>query len=221
MKNKLISFFAIFIVSLSAMAQRNEIFVSYGIAPQGIGEVPSSWKNIASLSSLKGYPYVHPTYSDKQTGSNSGAFSIGYMHKIVAGLSLGASYSYFTTNRNIMYDESDFKMNLADCSKKNHAILALAKYEWLSIGRFSIYSRAGIGVKISSNYTVNPDAEVYKGSDISTIPVFNDGKNKYAYVAYQILPICADFRVVPYVYIFAEGGYGSIGCFQCGVKTKF
>ncbi|MDE6716372.1 MAG: hypothetical protein K2J74_07830 [Muribaculaceae bacterium] len=220
MKKQLISLLTICIIAISAAAQSNEFFVSYGVAPQGLGNTPSSWRTIASVSSSTEFPFVHPTYDDKQTGGNNGAFTVGYMHKVVAGLSFGASYSYFTTSRHISYDEADLKMDLADCTKKNHVVLALAKYQWLNIGRFSLYSRAGVGVKISSSYTINVLPQNVGGKEYGS-RTWNGGTKDYAYVAYQVMPLGVDFRVVPFVYIFAEGGYGSTGCFQCGIKTKF
>lgn len=220
MKNQLISILAICFAAISAAAQSNEFFVSYGVAPQGIDNTPLSWKTIATVSSSTKFPYVHPTYSDKQTGGNNGSFTVGYMHKVIAGLSLGASYSYFTTTRNIVYDERDLYADLAVCSKKNHVVLALAKYQWLKVGRFSIYSRAGIGVKISGSYTIDAQPQNIDGVEYGGI-TWNGGKKKYTYIAYQVMPLGVDFRIVPFVYIFAEGGYGSTGCFQCGIKTKF
>lgn len=206
----LILCFAIACICFTQRAQAesaNEVFVAYGYAPQGTGVKPEVTLNLGQASSSLNPTDYLASYKAKN-GTN--AFTIGYLRSISNHIAIGLTYSYFQSK----YDVDVFNKN--DIAKSNnHAVMITGKYTWLTKEKFSLYSRAGIGIRFcgKNEYSLPESSELLK---ISYSNVKSGTK-----LAYQVSAIGFEYHIINALSVFAEGGIGNSGCVLCGIKTHF
>lgn len=176
-----------------AQAQRHEIYVAYGQAPIGAQSKTIFGKN--STASLKNENY-------------NGSLSVGYAYCMSSRFSLGLSYSYSTYDSQVVLGAS---IPVADVKTTNHLFLINTKFEWLKIKSFSLYTRGGIGVKYCNKLT-------YENVNAMYTP---DERKAEKFLAWQISVLGAEWRFIPHLAIFVEGGAGMQGCLLAGLRTHF
>lgn len=158
--------------------------------------------------------------------NHKSGFSVGVAKSILPRLSIGLQYSY---NRASAVADTDitFRWSLSESTYtrtnlsevlankwENHTVLAFAKYDWLSVGRFSLYSKLGGGLRFSKS-------NVWLNRNYAFDVKYSVDKTSSTHFAYQITPLGVDFKLFPFFSIFAEGGYGYVGCLSVGLKARF
>ena len=138
----------------------------------------------------------------------SGTISVGYAYCMSSRFSLGLSYTYSTYDTQVVLGSSS---PLADVKTTNHLFLINTKFEWLKIKSFSLYTRGGIGVKYCNKLT-------YENVNAMYTP---DERKAEKFLAWQISVLGAEWRFIPHLALFVEGGAGMQGCLLAGLRTHF
>lgn len=199
------------LISCLAVSAQNEIYVGYGAFPIGHKFSPTVSQYAPELSSSypsKDFWWEHKYQDMKATSS----VSVMYFRQIINRFSVGLSYTYF---KNKPDDFVSFN-SLGEPSVHNHTVLALVKYKWLHSGRFSLYSRGGMGARFAKATFAGDDSYIAKEEHS---PIIKDDSS--ASFAWQVSPIGAEFEILPFLSVFAEAGIGTQGCVLAGLKTSF
>ena len=199
------------LISCLAVSAQNEIYVGYGAFPIGHKFSPTVSQYAPELSSSypsKDFWWGHKYQDMKATSS----VSVMYFRQIINRFSVGLSYTYF---KNKPDDFVSFN-SLGEPSVHNHTVLALVKYKWLHSGRFSLYSRGGMGARFAKATFAGDDSYIAKEEHS---PIIKDDSS--ASFAWQVSPIGAEFEILPFLSVFAEAGIGTQGCVLAGLKTSF
>lgn len=180
-----------------AQAQRHEIYVAYGLSPKGAQSKPV-------FAPVKKDQLQYSLSDEKM----SGTISVGYAYCMSSRFSLGLSYTYSTYDTQVVLGSSN---PLADVKTTNHLFLINTKFEWLKIKSFSLYTRGGIGVKYCNKLT-------YENVNAMYTP---DERKAEKFLAWQISVLGAEWRFIPHLALFVEGGAGMQGCLLAGLRTHF
>ena len=220
----------ILLLSVAFMIKMNaqtEIYVNIGLFPQG--HIPSPTTELQTSTTALSSTESKQIINNYHTPNGHPAFTIGVLRPIIPNLSIGVQYSYFTSsafaNSNIIFhpmasSDSELKIKVGDVLKadsKNHVILAIANFNWLKKGKLSLYSKIGAGIRIS-NSTLKVTDKLY---DADLIGLKDPASLSKSYFAYQITPLGVDYKIIKFLSIFAEGGYGDTGCINAGIKASF
>lgn len=161
--------------------QRHEISLCYGAAPV------TDWID---------------SYSDMLTGlftgetsdlDGWGAVTVIYNFRLTRSFSLGGQVVYSS-------NEEKFRRTGSTIDNRYWSVMPTAKWCWLNLRIFSLYSRVGVGATFSRSKTVGR-------SDSTT------------QFAFQVSPVGLEFggRLAA----FAEGGIGVSGCLLIGARYRF
>ncbi|MDE6048381.1 MAG: hypothetical protein K2G09_01630 [Paramuribaculum sp.] len=137
-----------------------------------------------------GYTQMDATNMHKGVGKVKnawGAINIGADFKVLPKLYVGPSYSFSST-------ESKSDINLY-----YHVIMLNARYEYMNLGMFKMYSHLGVGADITHVGAKN---------------IANKG-----YFAFQVSPICVSAGIADKVALFGELGFGAQGLLNIGVRV--
>ncbi len=196
---------------LAVSAQKNEVYVSYGIAPVWNEFMPEYIHYIpfASSNEYMGGVWAESRYKDLKT---TGSINVMYLRHIIRGLSIGVSYSYYSTTAGYWIPQN---AGLENPKTHTHVAMVTGKYKWLSFKRLSLYSRAGIGVVVNKGvFDRNED----KALDPENTRIVKENSTQFAW---QVSGLGVEFKAIPHLSIFIEGGAGSQGCFLAGLKADF
>ncbi len=202
------------LISWFAVSAQNEIYVGYGAFPIGHKFSPTVSQYATGYYPLPPEFFtperwlIHKYQDMKATSS----VSVMYFRQIINRFSVGLSYTYFKNKP----DDFVSLNSLGEPSVHNHTALALVKYKWLHSGRFSLYSRGGIGARFAKATFAGDDSYIAKEEHS---PIIKDDSS--ASFAWQMSPIGAEFEILPFLSVFAEAGIGTQGCILAGLKTSF
>ncbi|MDD4819478.1 MAG: hypothetical protein PHD21_01395 [Flavobacteriales bacterium] len=165
--------------------KRNEISVGYGFAP--VQDMFGTLETIVSFGLFT-----------RENSTSIGAISAGYSYHVSKVVSLGATYA-FSSGESDLYTAGSFSGHV---KQQFHAVMAMGKFNWLNRKSFTMYSKVGIGVLLSSC----------------------DGDNKEldqnsTMVAFQWSPLGMEFGND--IAGFVEMGMGNCGFLQAGVRFRF
>lgn len=184
MRKKVLFIVAAVAFAMPAVGQkmpRHEVSVSYGAAPV------TDWID---------------SYSDMLTGiftgessdlDGWGAVTVGYNFRLTGSFSLGAEVVYSS-------NAQKFRRTKSTIDNRYWSVMPHAKWCWLNLRIFSLYSRVGVGATFSKSKAVGK-------SDSTT------------QFAFQVSPV--GIEVGGRLAAFAEGGIGVSGCFLIGARYRF
>ncbi|MDD6006802.1 MAG: outer membrane beta-barrel protein [Bacteroidales bacterium] len=185
-----------------AMAQkeysRHEIYVAYGLSPKG-----KESKGILGTDDVAGVAFSNANEENNNT------FSIGYAYCMSSRFSLGLSYTYSTYKSDVVLGSS---IPLANTKTTNHMALINLKFQWLKYRNFSLYSRGGVGAKFCSKVKLsNVKEELYTPEEQKSKKI----------LAWHVSIGGLEWRFIPNLAVFVEGGVGMQGSFLAGLRTHF
>lgn len=198
MKKLIILIFTLSLAYLS-YAQKSdfshELFASYGVSPL-----------IHESFSYPGNFWGKPTFSLLSENKRAwGVVNIGYSYSLSKNYSMGLSYSYSTSKIDYRLPNAAF----IDATREDryHIVMPYAKYQWFTHRLITLYSKAGIGVIFGK-------CKVIPGPTTQTQSTTEKGR----FFAWHLSPIGVEFGKSAAV--FFEGGVGTMGYVQVGVKLK-
>lgn len=125
-----------------------------------------------------------------------GTVSVTIDHKFADRLWAGLSYTFSTASA-----EHATAKRPGDLTW--HALMLNGRYEWYKNGALTLYSHAAIGVLV-----IYCSPEVRESYNVE-------------HMAFQASPICVQYDLGAHAAIFAEGGYGSEGVVNAGLRIGF
>ena len=158
------------LISWFAVSAQNEIYVGYGAFPIGHKFSPTVSQYAPELSSTRppSPEFFTPEFWWKrkyQDMKATSSVSVMYFRQIFNRFSVGLSYTYFKNKP----DDFVSLNSLGEPSVHNHTVLALVKYKWLHSGRFSLYSRGGIGARFAKATFAGDDSYLAKEEDRKSV----------------------------------------------------
>ena len=156
--------------------------------------------------------------------------NLSYLYHLNEKIALGAIATYGTQSyefensfakKNLIPDGGfDSRKSVAEVKQSFLNIMATAQYRWFKDSRVQFYSKAGLGFchlpKFSGTFSNDTDP-----TDVVEEEMSQDISDSRIKLAWQIIPIGADFPVGHNLTIFAEGGLGTSYCVQAGLKARF
>lgn len=137
------------------------------------------------------------------------AISLGIDYRVVGGLYLGAcltsggKFSELTNDNPMKYVE-------AEASYKTTYVLFNCRFEWLKLKSVRLYSRGGLGIGLTSKAKITADAI----DDIEVLATRGPSEK----MAWQFSPAGIEYRLLRFLGVFAEGGFGNQGNMLAGVR---
>ncbi len=202
-------FFFFCLLAACALAQertsRHEVFAGYGAAP---------------LVSLPGTDILCTSANTHYVIDNKrfwGAINVGYLYHFSRNAAVGIAYSYASAKRDVSLRNA--AANSAVMKNDCHSVMLTGKYAWLHSGRFSLYSRVGLGLMLVKKATFELDSAVSGTGDEKDFS--GDVAKSKTRVAWQAMPLAAEYSLSRHLYLFLEAGAGTSGCGIAGVKVCF
>lgn len=197
-------------ISLSSQ-KRIEFFGGYSVGSE-VGKYPtvSAPKVMVGLGSITALG---------ETETNKNALTLGLNLRIYKNLSVGLSWTGLNSiTYSVIYPTLIDKTPFLYMKYKSNAVLFNVKYDWAKIGNFHFYSRGGVGAVFISKPSLswsNNNTYVEPSQGL----VWKDGNEAVKKFAWQISYLGLEYRPLPFVGLFAEGGLGYQGAFLAGLKV--
>lgn len=176
MKKLLLIILIVFSSTCAASARDTEISLGYGALPamKSLGVYHGHWKGIDTW----------------------GAFNASIDHRFAPSLWVGLNYTYSSGQSHHAVDNRYGEVTW-------HGLMVNARYEWLTSGRWTLFSHVGVGVLV----------EYYS-------PSWEESWNR-TNMAFQLSPIGAQYELMKHAALFAEAGFGVQGIIKAGVRIGF
>lgn len=179
-----------------------EFFAAYGFSP--LASIYESGIDFPSDPVL-GPTAVYGTKNEK----SSGTVNAGFLIHVSKPFAIGLSYTYNSTESDIVLGSAE---KYGTLKNRCNTIMFNAKFRWLNIKAFSLYSRAAAGIMMKKGDLSGMSSVVeghFAGVDLD--------ENTFAW---HISPIGLDWNLASHFALFAEGGVGASGYAMAGIKFK-
>lgn len=208
MKKIIINLIIVFSCICSVAAKdRLEIWGGYSLG-SAIGNVPE-----VSAPYLKSLGTNMELYNHRR---HHEALSLGFNVRIIKNLSIGLSWTGLNSySFDFRLYNSKPEVPVVSSKYNTNTVLFNLKYQWAKFSIFRLYSRGGIGAVFISAPKRSGDILYQNYSEDFT---WNDGNDAVKRFAWQISPIGVEIRPLPFIGVFAEGGFGRQGNLVAGIK---
>lgn len=180
-----------------AQIDRIEVGASYGFAPAtGI---------IKKMSEIS----IDELSTDEfKNADKLGAVSANVNFRLTKGFGVGLIYSYSTLKQDInAHLSAAAPVTPCEQTYKYHSIMPQIKFSWVNTRLITIYTRLAGGITIISTERMT--------TELADKKTWTDSKK---YAAFQISPIGVELG--NNLALFLEGGFGTMGILQGGVRLR-
>lgn len=179
-----------------------ELFVSYGFSPlESIYEPGIDFPS----EPMSGTTAVYTA----ENGKSSGTVNAGFLIHVSKPFAIGVSYTYNSAEYDLHVGSSK---PLGKFESRCNTVMFNAKFNWLNIKSFSLYSRAAAGIMMKKGESSDMDGRtesLFNGVDLD--------ENSFAW---HFSPVGLDWNFTRHLALFAEGGVGASGYAMAGIKIK-
>jgi hypothetical protein len=195
MKKLMLAFAFVVFTANSATAQldRLEVAASYGFAPAtGI---------IKDMYEISNESLDFNSFGD---ADKWGAINANFNLRLTEGFAIGLSYTFSQLSQTAGYEVKGITINkLSNQELSYNSIMLNVKKAWVSTRFITVYSRLAGGITL------------IKIKGVDDVLSYEESEN---YIAFQVSPIGVE--VGNNLAVFLEGGFGTMGVLQGGVRLR-